>query len=49
MALAKLKAMLRARAERTVDALWTATGELIGAFKPDKCANYFAAVGYDAT
>ena len=48
-AFAKLKAMLRARAERTIDALWDATGELIDAFKPKECANYFAAAGYDAT
>ena len=34
MAFAKLKAMLRTRAERTVDALWDATGELIDAFNP---------------
>ena len=46
-AFAKLKALLRARAERTVDALWNATGELIDAFKPDECANYFKAAGYE--
>ena len=49
MAFAKLKALLRARAERTIDALWRTTGELIAAFRPDECANYFAAAGYDAT
>ena len=49
MAFAKLKALLRARAERTVEALWNATGELIPAFEPDECANYFIAAGYDAT
>lgn len=49
MAFAKLKAMLRARAERTIDALWNVTGELIEAFSPSECANYFAAAGYDAT
>lgn len=48
-AFAKLKTLLRARAERSIDALWNATGELIDAFKPDECANYFAAAGYDAT
>lgn len=48
-AFAKLKALLRARAERTIDALWNATGELIDAFEPNECANYFAAAGYDAT
>ena len=49
LAFAKLKALLRARAERTIEALWNATGELIPAFKPDECANYFAAAGYDTT
>ena len=46
-AFAKLKALLRARAERTVDALWDTTGKLIDAFKPDECANYFKAAGYE--
>ena len=49
MAFAKLKALLRARAERTINALWNATGELIPAFKPYECANYFVAAGYDTT
>ena len=49
MAFAKLKTLLRARAERTVEALWNATGELIPVFEPDECANYFIAAGYDAT
>jgi transposase len=48
-AFAKLKALLRKAAERTVDALWTTIGQLLSAFKPDECANYFAAAGYDAT
>ena len=48
-AFAKLKALLRAAAERTVDALWTTIGSLIDRFTPDECANYFAAAGYDAT
>ena len=48
-AFAKLKTMLRTRAERTIDALWKATGELIDAFKPNECANYFKAAGYDTT
>ena len=46
MAFAKLKALLRKAAERTVDRLWTAVGELLDAFTPAECANYFAA-GYD--
>jgi len=48
-AFAKLKAMLRKAAERTVDALWRRIGLLIDAFSPNECANYFAAAGYDAT
>lgn len=47
-AFAKLKALLRKAAERTVDGLWDAIGRLIDAFTPAECANYFAAAGYDA-
>jgi transposase len=48
-AFAKLKALLRKAAERTIDGLWAAIGRLIEAFTPTECANYFAAAGYDAT
>lgn len=48
-AFAKLKTLLRAKAERTIDALWNAVGELIPLFEPEECANYFAACGYDPT
>jgi hypothetical protein len=48
-AFAKLKALLRKAAERTVDALWAAIGRLIDTFTSSECANYFAAAGYDAT
>jgi len=48
-AFAKLKALLRKAAERTVEALWTAISRLLDAFTPAECANYFAAAGYDAT
>ena len=47
MAFAKLKALLRKAAERTVDRLWTVVGDLLDAFTPTECANYFAAAGYD--
>lgn len=47
-AFAKLKALLRKAAKRTVEGLWSAIGELLPAFKPDECRNYFAAAGYDA-
>jgi transposase len=46
-AFAKLKALLRARAERTISALWDAVGALIDEFTPAECANYFKAAGYD--
>ncbi len=48
-AFAKLKALLRKAAERTVEGLWTTIGQLLDAFTPDECANYLAAAGYDAT
>lgn len=48
-AFAKLKALLRKAAERTIDGLWNAIGRLLDAFTPNECANYFAAAGYDAT
>jgi transposase len=48
-AFAKLKALLRKAAARTLEALWIVIGELVDAFTPDECANYFAAAGYDAT
>ena len=48
-AFAKFKALLRKAAERTIDGLWSRIGELLSAFTPAGCANYFAAAGYDAT
>lgn len=46
-AFAKLKALLRKAAERTVDRLWRRIGLLLDAFTPQECANYFAAAGYN--
>jgi len=46
-AFAKLKALLRKAAERTVQGLWAAIGRLIDLFTPRECANYFTAAGYD--
>ena len=46
-AFAKLKALLRKAAERTVEALWDAIGRPMDAFTPTECANYFSACGYD--
>ena len=47
-AFAKLKALLRKAAQRTVEGLWTAIGDMLPVFKPQECRNYFAAAGYDA-
>lgn len=43
---AKLKALLRKAAARTIDALWTQIGILLDAFSPDECSNYLASAGY---
>jgi transposase len=48
-AFAKLKALLRKAAKRTVDGLWNAIGRLVDLFTPQECANYFAAAGYEPT
>ncbi len=48
-AFAKLKALLRKAAERTIDGLWSAIGRIIDLFPPGECTNYFSAAGYDAT
>jgi transposase len=45
-AFAKLKALLRKAAPRTVEALWTVIGEALSAFSPGECANYLADAGY---
>jgi transposase len=45
-AFAKLKALLRKAAERTVDGLWTVIGRLLERFAPTECANYLANSGY---
>jgi transposase len=45
-AFAKLKALLRTAATRTVDALWRTIGRLLDAFTPAECANYLAHAGY---
>lgn len=46
-AFAKLKAILRARAERSIGALWDAVGSIVDIFSPTECANFFKAAGYD--
>ena len=47
MAFAKLKAILRKAAARTVPDLWEAIAQALDAFTPVECQNYFAAAGYD--
>lgn len=47
-AFAKLKALLRKAAQRSVDGLWSAIGRLVDLFTPHECTNYFAAAGYVA-
>ena len=46
-AFAKLKALLRKAAERTVEGLWAAIGRIADAFTPTESANCFSACGYD--
>ncbi len=43
---AKLKALLRKAAERSIEALWTTIGRLLDAFSPEECANYLRHAGY---
>lgn len=43
---AKLKALLRKAAARSLSALWAAVGELLQRFGRRECANYFANAGY---
>ena len=47
MAFAKFKALLRAKAARTVTSLRDATGSVLDAFTPGKCASFFTAPGYE--
>lgn len=46
-AFAKLKALLRKAAARTIPDLWQAVAEALYAFTPDECRNYFETAGYD--
>ncbi len=43
---AKLKTLLRKADERTVEAAWKRIGQLLDAFSPTECANYFRNAGY---
>jgi transposase len=46
LAFAKLKALLRKAAERSIDALWSRIGRILAEFTPQECANYFRHAGY---
>jgi hypothetical protein len=46
---AKLKHLLRKIAARTVDDVCAAIGQILGAFAPHECANYFRNSGYALT
>jgi transposase len=46
---AKLKHLLRKCAARTVETICAAIGQLLQAFTPQECANYFTNAGYAAT
>jgi transposase len=48
LAFAKLKALLRAVAARTIPDLWEVLRTAFDTFTPAECRNYFAAAGYDA-
>jgi len=43
---AKLKALLRKAAERSVEATWKRIGALLNSFTPQECANYLVNAGY---
>jgi transposase len=45
-AFAKLKALLRAKKLRTVEALWKAIGSIVNCFTPQECANFLRHAGY---
>jgi transposase len=45
-AIGKLKTLLRAKAIRTVDALWKALGGVADWFTPEECAKYLRHAGY---
>jgi transposase len=46
LAFAKLKALLRSAAARTISDLWEAIRQAFARFSPEECRNYFTAAGY---
>ncbi len=49
MVFAKLKALIRRAAPRTVEALWNLLGHLLDAFSASECRRYLRHCGYAAT
>ena len=49
LAFAKLKALLRKAAARSVRGLWHQIGSFLPTFSPHECANYLRHAGYAAT
>jgi len=45
---AKLKALLRKAATRTIETRWAEIGQLLSTFTPAECQHYFASSGYHA-
>jgi transposase len=43
---AKLKALLRRAAKRSLDALWKEIGDVLDNIAPNECSNYFTSCGY---
>ena len=46
---AKLKHLLRKAAERTIETVCSAIGQLLDAFTSEECTNYFKNAGYELT
>jgi hypothetical protein len=46
MPFAKFKALLCKIAARSIEALWTAIGQLVSCFASNECANYLRHSGY---
>ena len=46
---AKLKALLRQAATRTIDTLWEQIGQVLNTLSSTECAHYFASSGYVCT
>ena len=46
---AKLKHLMRKAAERTVEATWRRSGQLLDRFSPDECGRYLVNSGYAST